>query len=60
MKVKLVKSLIGRNERQLETARSLGLKRIGDVAEVKDTPAGRGQVAKLRFLLEVIEEGAKQ
>ena len=59
MKVKLVKSLIGRNASQLATARALGLKRIGDVAEVSDSPAARGQVEKLKFLLEIVDSGAK-
>jgi large subunit ribosomal protein L30 len=59
MKVKLVKSLIGRNASQLATARVLGLKRIGDVVEVSDSPAARGQVEKLKFLLEIVDSGAK-
>jgi large subunit ribosomal protein L30 len=59
MKVKLVKSLIGRNASQLATARALGLKRIGDVVEVSDSPAARGQVEKLKFLLEIVDSGAK-
>ncbi len=59
MKVKLVKSLIGRNASQLATARALGLKRIGDVVEVSDSPAARGQVEKLKFLLEIVDSSAK-
>jgi large subunit ribosomal protein L30 len=59
MKVKLVKSLIGRSAKQLATAKTLGLKKIGDTALVGTTESAKGQVDKLKFLLEVIEEGAK-
>jgi large subunit ribosomal protein L30 len=59
MKIKLVKSLIGRSAKQLATAKTLGLKKIGDTALVGTTESAKGQVDKLKFLLEVIEEGAK-
>ncbi len=59
MKIKLVKSLIGRSAKQLATAKTLGLKKIGDTTEVGTTESAKGQVDKLKFLLEVIEEGAK-
>lgn len=56
MKVKLVKSLIGRSVKQLATAKTLGLKKIGDVVEIGETVSVKGQVDKLKFLLEVVEE----
>jgi large subunit ribosomal protein L30 len=56
MKVKLVKSLIGRSAKQLATAKTLGLKKIGDVVEIGETVSVKGQVDKLKFLLEVVEE----
>lgn len=56
MKVKLVRSLIGRSAKQLATAKTLGLKKIGDTAEVGITESAKGQVDKLKFLLEVVEE----
>jgi large subunit ribosomal protein L30 len=55
VKYKLVKSLIGRNASQLATAKALGLRKIGDVAEVPDTPAGLGQIEKLKFVLEAVD-----
>jgi large subunit ribosomal protein L30 len=55
MKIKLVRSLIGRSADQVATAKSLGLKGINDVAEVPDTPAVLGKVNKIKFLLEVLE-----
>ena len=54
MKVKLVKSLIGRSVKQLATAKTLGLKKIGDVVEIGETVSIKGQVDKLKFLLEVV------
>ena len=56
MKVKLVRSLIGRSVKQLATAKTLGLKKIGDVVEIGETVSVKGQVDKLKFLLEVVEE----
>lgn len=55
MKVKLVRSLIQRKSDQVATAHALGLRHIGDVAEVKDNPAHLGMVRKINFLLEVVE-----
>lgn len=58
MKVKLVRSLIQRKSDQVATAHALGLRRIGDVAEVFDNPSHLGMVNKIKFLLEVVDEGA--
>ena len=38
LKVTQVKSRNGSDQRQLDTLRSLGLRRIGHTVEVKDTP----------------------
>jgi large subunit ribosomal protein L30 len=53
MKVKLVKSLIGRSPKQHAAAKALGLKKLGDTAEVSDNPAAQGQMEKIKFLLEI-------
>jgi large subunit ribosomal protein L30 len=53
MKVKLVKSLIGRSPKQMAAAKALGLKKIGDTAEVADTPVQQGQLNRIKFMLEV-------
>jgi large subunit ribosomal protein L30 len=45
----------GANKRQLETLRSLGLRRIGHTVSVKDTPQARGMVHAVRHLVEVRE-----
>ena len=51
--ITLVKSPIGFNGRQGEVARSLGLRRIRQTVEVKDTPAARGMIHKIRHLVTV-------
>ena len=57
MKVTQFKSKNGSDKRQLDTLRSLGLRRIGHTVEVNDTPATRGMVHKVRHLVRV-EEGS--
>ena len=56
MKVTQVKSKNGANHAQRETLRSLGLRRIGQTVELKDTPQARGMVHRVRHLIKV-EEG---
>ena len=59
MKVKLVRSLIGRTQDQIACAKALGLKRIGDTGEVAESnPSALGQYNKIKFLLEVVDEQA--
>lgn len=53
VKVKLVKSPWGRLPKHRECLKGLGLRRIGSSRELEDTPAVRGMIAKVRYLLEV-------
>ena len=46
----------GADKRQLDTLRSLGLRRIGHTVEVKDSEQARGMLHAVRHLVEV-EEG---
>ena len=55
VKVTLVKSPIGFRRNQLAVVRGLGLRRIRHTVELKDTPATRGMIARVRHLVEVIE-----
>ena len=55
LKVRQVKSGIGRKKNQRETLRSLGLKRIGDVVVKEDRPEIRGMLATVPHLI-VVEE----
>ena len=55
VKVTLLKSPIGFNSNQATVVRSLGLRRIRHTVELKDTPATRGMIHKVRHLVEVSE-----
>ncbi|MFI5010231.1 MAG: 50S ribosomal protein L30 [Solirubrobacterales bacterium] len=46
----------GSNKRQLDTLRSLGLRRIGHEVRIEDCPQARGMVHAVRHLVEVREE----
>ena len=54
--IKLAKSLNGRLEKQVATAHSLGLRKIGDVTVQPDNDSTRGKIAKIGYLLQVTEE----
>ena len=51
IKVTLVKSLIGTKQSHRATVRGLGLRRLNSSAELQDTPAIRGMVHKVAYLV---------
>lgn len=53
IRVTLVKSPIGYNEKQKKTVRGLGLTKLGATRVFKDTPQVRGMINKVSHLLEV-------
>ena len=55
LNIKLAKSLNGRLEKQVATAHSLGLRKIGDVTVQPDNDQTRGKIAKIGYLLQVTE-----
>lgn len=55
LKVKLIRSLIGRPRTQILTVKSLGLRKLNSTALLKDTPATRGQLFKVKHLVSVTE-----
>jgi ribosomal protein L30 len=55
VKVTLLKSPIGFKHNQGTVLKSLGLRRIRHTVELKDTPATRGMIHKVRHLVEVSE-----
>jgi large subunit ribosomal protein L30 len=55
IKVTQTKSKNGSDKSQVDTLRSLGLRRIGQTVEVKDNEAIRGMLHKVRHLVEVHE-----
>jgi large subunit ribosomal protein L30 len=50
-----MKSIIGRNEKQRQIIEALGLKKIGQSVLRDDTPATRGIIQKVGFMLNVEE-----
>jgi large subunit ribosomal protein L30 len=53
LKVTLVKSTIGFDNKQWLVAESLGLRRLNHTIEVADTPSVRGMLHKVRHLVTV-------
>jgi large subunit ribosomal protein L30 len=53
IKVTLVKSVIGRIETHRATVKGLGLRRMHHTVELQDTPAIRGMINKVNYLLKV-------
>ena len=61
IKIEQTGSPIRRQHTQRETLIGLGLNRIGRVAQVPDTPATRGMIAKVRHLVRVVDaKGERQ
>ena len=56
LKLTLLRSTAGRLATHKACVKGLGLRRIGHVVEVCDTPATRGMINKVSYLLKV--EGA--
>ncbi|MFN3829666.1 MULTISPECIES: 50S ribosomal protein L30 [Tepidimonas] len=54
VKVKLVRSPIGCKESHRATVRGLGLRKLGSVRELQDTPAVRGMINKVSYLVQVL------
>jgi large subunit ribosomal protein L30 len=54
--VTLVKSPIGYSQRQKDTVKALGLRRMYQTVEHADSPALRGMIAKVAHLVEVEEK----
>jgi large subunit ribosomal protein L30 len=55
LRVTLVRSPIGYTKDQKATARALGLRRLHQTVEHKDTPAVRGMIRKIIHLVQIEE-----
>lgn len=55
LKIKLVKSLIGRKDSHIATAKSLGLTKIGDITTQIDNVQTKGKLTQISYLIEVEE-----
>jgi large subunit ribosomal protein L30 len=52
--VKLVRSVAGTRESHRATVRGLGLRKTNSTATLEDTPAVRGMINKVSYLVQVI------
>ena len=53
IKVTLVKSIIGTKQDHRATVRGLGMRKLNSSAELLDTPAVRGMIHKVQYLVKV-------
>jgi large subunit ribosomal protein L30 len=54
VKVQLVRSPIGCKESHRATVRGLGLRKVRSVSELQDSPAVRGMIDKIAYLVKVL------
>ena len=53
IKVRLLKSLSGTKKDHRATAYGLGLRKINQVSELQDSPAVRGMINKINYLVRI-------
>ena len=56
IQVTMTRSAIGRLPKHKETLRGLGLRRIGHTVELEDTPAVRGMINQVNYMVSVVGE----
>ena len=54
VKVQLIRSPIGNKEAHRATVRGLGLRGINSFSELEDTPAVRGMINKISYLVKIV------
>jgi large subunit ribosomal protein L30 len=55
LKIKLIKSPIGRIEKHKLCVKGLGLRKLHQTVTLKDTPSVRGMVNKIIDMVEIVE-----
>ena len=55
LRITLTKSLVGRIEKHIATAKSLGLKKVNNVTVQPDNAQTRGKIAQISYLVKVEE-----
>jgi len=55
IRIRYVRSAIGRSKRQKLVVQGLGLRKLNQVVERPDTPQIRGMVAKIPHLVQIVE-----
>jgi len=58
LKIRQVRSVAGTKRPHREVIRSLGLRHPHDVVERPDTPAVRGMINKVSYMVEIVEEAS--
>ena len=59
LRVTQLRSANGANQKQRDTLRSLGLRRIGHGVRLKDSSQARGMLHAVRHLVQVEQEGGR-
>ena len=54
LQVQLVKSVAGTRESHRATVRGLGLRKLNSISTLEDTPAVRGMINKVSYLVKVL------
>ena len=54
VKIQLVRSPIGTKQDHRATVRGLGLRKLKSTSELQDTPAVRGMIDKISYLVKVL------
>jgi large subunit ribosomal protein L30 len=60
IKVKWIRSVIGRPDNQKKTIRGLGFKRLHQTLTLPDRPEIRGMIHRVNHLLDVLEESERE
>jgi large subunit ribosomal protein L30 len=55
LRVTLKRGFIRSTQRQIDTVKGLGLRKINDTRVLQDTPAIRGMIRKVKHLVEAVE-----
>ena len=55
LKAQLFRSPIGQIAKHRATVKGLGLKKIGQIVELEDTPAVRGMINKVYYMVRVVD-----
>ena len=55
IKIKLIKSPIGRTSKHKKTVKALGFSIVGKVVEKQDTPQIRGMISAIDYMVEIVD-----
>jgi len=55
IKIKLIKSSIGRIPNHKKCVKGLGFRRLNQTVSVEDTPSNRGMINKIRDMVQILE-----